>query len=76
MNSQANKTTQSNHKNHHHNQPHSHRIKGLHKDWRVWVVVLLMLGAMAMYVLSFDERFQFGSAKPAKPATSAPNNGN
>lgn len=26
-----------------------------HKDWRTWAVVLLMLGAMAMYVLSLDD---------------------
>jgi hypothetical protein len=66
----------SNHENHHHDQPHTRRKKGLHKDWRTWVVVLLMLAAMAIYVLSFDERFQFGSAKPAKPAAPASSNGN
>ena len=27
----------------------------LHKDWRVWLAVALMLAAMAMYVLSLDE---------------------
>ena len=27
----------------------------LHKDWRIWVGVILMLGAMAMYVLSLDD---------------------
>ena len=27
----------------------------LHKDWRVWLGVVLMLGAMAMYVLSLDD---------------------
>ena len=26
-----------------------------HKDWRVWLGVILMLGAMAMYVLSLDD---------------------
>jgi len=26
-----------------------------HKDWRTWVAVLFMLGAMAMYVLSLDD---------------------
>lgn len=29
--------------------------KGIHKDWRAWVALLLMLGAMTAYVLSFDE---------------------
>ena len=28
-----------------------------HKDWRIWAVVLLMLGAMAMYILSLDNSF-------------------
>jgi len=27
----------------------------LHKDWRAWLVVLLMLAAMAVYLLSMDE---------------------
>ena len=29
--------------------------KGLHKDWRTWIVVILMLVAMAAYVLTDDE---------------------
>ena len=29
--------------------------KGLHKDWRTWTVVILMLVAMAAYVLTDDE---------------------
>jgi hypothetical protein len=28
--------------------------KTAHRDWRVWVTVGLMLGAMAMYVMSDD----------------------
>jgi len=27
----------------------------LHKDWRVWVVVLVMLAAISAYVLSLDD---------------------
>jgi ABC-type nickel/cobalt efflux system permease component RcnA len=27
----------------------------LHKDWRVWLVVGIMLAAMIMYVLTLDE---------------------
>ncbi len=30
---------------------------GIHKDWRAWVVVGLMLGAMVVYVMSLDESF-------------------
>lgn len=47
---------------HHHDHAHGHqhehqnaKNQGLHKDWRTWAVVLLMLAAMAAYVLSEDE---------------------
>jgi hypothetical protein len=29
--------------------------KIFHKDWRVWLGSILMLGAMAMYVLTLDD---------------------
>ena len=29
--------------------------KRLHKDWRVWVAVILMLAAMIIYVLTLDD---------------------
>jgi hypothetical protein len=28
---------------------------GLHKDWRTWVVVLVMLSAIGMYVFTLDD---------------------
>lgn len=43
---------------HHANHPQHHQHpnrKGLHKDWRAWTVVVLMLAAMAIYVLTLDE---------------------
>ena len=40
---------------------------GLHRDWRFWTAVLLMLGAMAMYVLTMDESLAPGG-EPAVPA--------
>jgi hypothetical protein len=45
---------------HHSNHPHHHQHEGgkktgLHKDWRAWLVVLLMLAGMFMYVASLDE---------------------
>ena len=47
---------------HHHDQAHGHqhqtKSQGLHKDWRTWVVVLLMLVGMAAYILSDDEALQ------------------
>ena len=38
---------------HEHVRPSQNR--GLHQDWRAWMVVLLMLAAMAAYILSMDE---------------------
>ncbi len=32
--------------------------KGLHKNWKSWVVVGLMLAGMAAYILSMDEAWQ------------------
>ncbi|WP_442484290.1 hypothetical protein [Aeoliella sp. SH292] len=51
---------------HHHSKPKSQ----FHKDWKTWVVVGLMLAAMAMYVLSDDESIQLSSDTlgPAVPA--------
>lgn len=48
----------------------------LHKDWRVWVAVGLMLAAMGMYVLTLDDSVQPeiapGSANPPAAATAGP----
>lgn len=38
-----------------HHQDHKPKKRPPHKDWRAWVVVVLMLAAMAAYVMSFDE---------------------
>lgn len=42
---------------HHSNHPHhpAPPQKQLHKDWRLWTAVVLMLAAMAAYILSLDE---------------------
>jgi ABC-type nickel/cobalt efflux system permease component RcnA len=45
---------------HHHGHHHTSKRRPLHKDWRAWLVVGLMLAAMAMYVLSVDESIQPG----------------
>ena len=38
---------------------HQHKektgIRNLHKDWRTWVAVGLMLAAIAIYVLTLDD---------------------
>jgi hypothetical protein len=43
------------HPNHPHHHSHGTTKRPLHKDWRAWLVVLLMLGGMLIYVASFDE---------------------
>jgi hypothetical protein len=56
-----------------HGQHHSGGKKGLHKNWVTWVVVGLMLVAMAIYVMSDDESLQpAGPAGPGVPAEGAP----
>ena len=42
------------HQQQHHHQQHKKK-KGAHKDWKTWVVIVLMLASMLVYVLSFDE---------------------
>ena len=38
------------------NNSHKHSSnRKLHKDWRVWLALLLMVAAMLMYVLSLDD---------------------
>jgi ABC-type nickel/cobalt efflux system permease component RcnA len=70
---------------HHHHQAHetekhkpSHPQgprRGLHKDWRTWLVIGLMLAAMGIYVLSLDDAVQPGGAAPGgNPAAGAPAN--
>ncbi len=51
--------------NHPHNHPHHHGPwwKRLHRDWRAWAVVLLMLAAMAAYVLSSNEALRPGGGR-------------
>tara|TARA_Y100001934_G_C12357811_1_gene779028 strand:- start:407 stop:610 length:204 start_codon:yes stop_codon:yes gene_type:complete len=50
----------SNHKHDHHQQ-HQHKKKGgVHKDWKTWVVIGLMLLSMLMYVISDDESYPPG----------------
>ena len=43
--------------------------RGVHKDWRLWVVVGLMLLAMLTYVMTMDEAVQPGEkVQEAVPA--------
>ena len=56
---------------HEHRQGKHHAGWKPHRDWRVWAVVL-MLVAMAVYVLTLDESIWPGGAGPAAPAAPAP----
>lgn len=48
-------------------------LSGLHKDWRTWVVIGLMLAAMGIYVLTLDESIQpGGAARGGLPAAAGP----
>jgi hypothetical protein len=44
------------------------RDRALHKDWRTWAVVLLMVGAMAVYVLTLDDSTIRNSPAATQPA--------
>jgi hypothetical protein len=60
-----------------HNQIHGHHQgpsrRKLHRDWRLWLVVGLMLAAMLIYVLSDNERFSPGGRGKASPPAPAMN---
>ncbi|MEN6407120.1 MAG: hypothetical protein ABFC77_11690 [Thermoguttaceae bacterium] len=62
------------HENNHHHEHAPTAKRALHRDWRTWVIVGLMLAAMFAYVMSDDESLQVGggSPKPTAPATAAP----
>ena len=46
------------HGHHHNHQTHPHDKRPIHHDWKFWVAVILMIGAMGVYVLSDDESLQ------------------
>ena len=53
---------------HDHGHYHGPAWKRLHRDWRAWIVVLLMLAAMAAYVVSDNEVLRPGGrVRPAPP---------
>ena len=46
---------------------------GLHKDWRAWLVIVLMLAAISIYVLTLDDSVRSGNVpQTAVPAEAAP----
>jgi hypothetical protein len=55
-----------------HNHKHDHAPKRrLHRDWRVWAIIGLMLAAMFAYVMSDDESLQFGGRHPQQTVPAA-----
>jgi len=51
----------------------SERWRGLHKNWRTWVVIAVMLAAIGTYVLTLDESVQpGGTPRGGLPASAAP----
>lgn len=53
------------HDHHGHSHSHSHghapaKSSGLHKNWKVWVVIGLMLLGMLIYIFTLDESIQPG----------------
>jgi hypothetical protein len=54
-------------KGHEHGRSHAKRLPP-HKDWRIWIGVLLMLGAILVYVFSLDESLGPEEDSPRIPA--------
>jgi hypothetical protein len=55
-----------------HHSDHHHEDKArwqYHKDWRVWVAVVVILVAMATYVLTNGEVLRPGGPRPGAAAT-------
>ena len=57
------------HHHDHHSPQHGHKSWKPHRDWRVWGVILMLI-AMAVYILSFDESLP--NRGPEQPADVAP----
>jgi hypothetical protein len=62
------------HPGEHHDHKHEHHKPGWkpHRDWRVWAVVLMLL-AMAVYVMTLDESvWPWGNQSAAPVPAEAP----
>jgi hypothetical protein len=55
--------------------PPKYDLSGLHRDWRTWLIIGLMIAAIGTYVLTLDEAIQpSGPAQSSPPAAAAPAN--
>lgn len=56
-----------------HEHPRHHFWKHAHRDWRVWVAVVLMLALIGVYVMTDSLSLRSGrNAGPPTPAANAP----
>jgi hypothetical protein len=56
-----------------HAHPRHHFLKHAHRDWRVWVAVVLMLAGIFVYVMTNDLSLRPGKqARPPIPAANGP----
>lgn len=56
-----------------HEHPRHHFWKHAHRDWRVWIAVVLMLALMMVYVMTSNLSLWPGKhAAPPTPAENAP----
>jgi hypothetical protein len=56
-----------------HKHPRHHFLKHAHKDWRVWIVVMVMIAMIIVYVMTDDLSRRPGAAPiPRTPAANAP----
>lgn len=46
------------------------RARQLHKDWRTWLVIVVMLAAIGIYVLTLDDSIQPASQTGGQGAAS------
>jgi hypothetical protein len=62
-----------NHPQHDHSGHHQENKarRQFHKDWRVWLAVIVMLAALATYILTNDETLAPAPA-PQQPAPAVP----
>ncbi len=64
--------THAKHSKHTHHSEKNPVWMGLHKDWRAWLALGLMLAAISIYVLTLDDSMQPdvapGNAAPAQTA--------
>jgi hypothetical protein len=55
-----------------HDHRHGPYWRRMHRDWRVWLGVTLMLIAMVIYILSLNESLRPGGGRLQQPMPAAP----